>query len=247
MIGSYHDSNWSEQITIPVRRVGDRWEFFYGGDVPVRDGALGHLTVGAAQITDKNFLQLMQRAAAVKVLKEGAPLLVALSDRAQGVHLSGDLRKLVNRNDLPAETTRLELVHLGPAKNGVTQFKLDGQADDDSGGLWLKVKGLDKTELVSSTVMMPAGFDEPTGISLNHALTMLSERYEKHRISHTGNVYTRVFYLDTDERWYPLADLREGVLASAERQLIADAWQSLEQQLGWRPVVKQPRAKKAAP
>jgi hypothetical protein len=179
----------------------------------------------------------------VKVLKQGTPLLVALSDRAQGVHLPGDLRKLVNRNDLPAETTRLEQVHLGPAKNGVTQFNLDGQADDDSGGLWLKVKGLDKTELVSSTVMMPAGFDEPTAISLNHALTMLSERYEKHRISHTGNVYTRVFYLDNDERWYPLADLREGVLASAERQLIADAWQALELQLGWRPVIKPSKKK----
>jgi hypothetical protein len=58
MTGSYHDTNWTEQVTIPVRRVGDRWEFFYGGDVPVRDGALGHLTLGAAQITDKNFYSL---------------------------------------------------------------------------------------------------------------------------------------------------------------------------------------------
>jgi hypothetical protein len=130
MTGSYHDPSWSEQVTIPVRRVGDRWEFFYGGDVPVRDGALGHLTLGAAQITDKNFLQLMQRPAAVKVIKEGTPLLVALSDRLQGVHLPGDLRKLVNCNDFPA-------------KNGVMQLKLDGQADDDSAGLWLKFKGLD--------------------------------------------------------------------------------------------------------
>jgi hypothetical protein len=223
--------------------VGDRWEFFYGGDVPVREGTLGHLTVGAAQITDKNFLQLIQRTAAVKVLKQGTPLLVALSDRAQGVHLPGDLRKLVNRTDLPAETTRLEQVHLGPAKNGVTQFKLDGQADDDSGGLWLKVKSLDKAELLCSTIQMPDGFEEPFAISLNHALTMLSERYEKHRISHTGNVYTRVFYQESNDYWYPLADLREGVLAGAERQLMVDAWQALEKQLGWRPVAKPSKKK----
>jgi hypothetical protein len=38
MTGSYHDSNWSEQITIPVRRVGDRWEFFYGGNLPNEGG-----------------------------------------------------------------------------------------------------------------------------------------------------------------------------------------------------------------
>lgn len=127
MTASYQDTDWSKQVTIPIRR-GGCWVFCYGGDVPVRDGALGHLTVGAAQISDKNFLQRLQRPAAVKVLKEGAPFLVALSERMQGVHLPGDLRKLVNRNDLPA-------------KSGVTQFKLDGQADDDSGGLWLKFKG----------------------------------------------------------------------------------------------------------
>ncbi len=31
MQGSYHDPDWSEQVTIPVRRVGDRWEIFSVG------------------------------------------------------------------------------------------------------------------------------------------------------------------------------------------------------------------------
>jgi len=91
----------------------------------------------------------------------------------------------------------------------------------------------DRVELVS----------KPTAISLNHAFTMLSEQYESHRLSHTGSAYTRVFYKEADGRWYPLSDLREGVLISAERQLIADSWQ-LEALLRWRPVVRPSKKKK---
>lgn len=28
-------------VAVPIRRVGDRWECFYGGDVPVEEGTLG--------------------------------------------------------------------------------------------------------------------------------------------------------------------------------------------------------------
>lgn len=43
MSGSYFDPNWTEKVTVPVKRVGERWEFFYGGDVPVKEGTLGEL------------------------------------------------------------------------------------------------------------------------------------------------------------------------------------------------------------
>lgn len=46
-----------------------------------------------------------------------------------------------------------------------------------------------------------------------------------------------------DVRRYPLANLREGVLASLERRFIADAWLELERKLGWRPVVKSSKKK----
>ena len=35
MSGSYVDPNWTAKVTIPVKRVGEHWEFFYGGVVPV--------------------------------------------------------------------------------------------------------------------------------------------------------------------------------------------------------------------
>jgi len=107
----------------------------------------------------------------------------------------------------------------------------------------LKLKGLEKCELVSSTILMPNGFPEPNATSLNHAFTLLSRQYETHRISNTGNVYTRVFYQDRDGGWYPLDDLRRGVQAKVERTLLNELWAEVEKVLGWRPL-RTPRSKR---
>lgn len=248
MSGSYHDPSWAEQVTIPVKRVGNRWEFFYGGDLPVSDGTVGMLTVPASRVPDKELLARLKQPATVKVLPEGTPLLVALSVNVDGPgrRLLNDEWRHINHSDLPASTTWMEMVRLGPPKRGIMQLKLgDEDKDNGTGGLWLKAKGLEKTELVSSTILMPDGFGESTAISLNHAFTLLSERYETQRISHTGSAYSRVFYKEADGRWYPLADLREGVLASVERRFIADAWRELERKLGWRPLVKTSKPKRS--
>ena len=44
MTGCYHAPSWNEKDTIPVKRGGDRWKFFFGGDLPVADGSVGKLT-----------------------------------------------------------------------------------------------------------------------------------------------------------------------------------------------------------
>lgn len=232
MSGSYFDPDWTAKVTLPVKRVGERWEFFYGGDVPVKEGTLGELTVNADRITDERFRQRVTQELSVKILDEGTELLVALSDRDTNGRLSGDWpdpRPL----KVPPGTTRFVRVWLGPARKRAEEPALD--APPEPGGLWLKLKGLERCELHGSTVRMPAGFDPPHAISLNHAFTRLSQAHEKHRISNTGNVYTRVFYQDRDKRWYPLDDLRTGVQAAGERELLSGLWAQVEQELGWRP------------
>lgn len=45
--------------------------------------------------------------------------------------------------------------------------------------------------------------------SLNHALTLLSQRFEPDRLSHSGNVFRQGFtHLNGDEDWVSLEDLR---------------------------------------
>ena len=42
--------------------------------------------------------------------------------------------------------------------------------------------------------------------SINHAYSLISRAYEPHRISHTGNVFSKVYY--KDKYWHPLKQLR---------------------------------------
>jgi hypothetical protein len=62
--------------------------------------------------------------------------------------------------------------------------------------------------------------------SLNHAFTKLSETYETWRISHTGNVYSRVLYQERNGHWYPLDLLRNETLDKKEQQIAHELWQT---------------------
>lgn len=239
MTDKYHDPNWTEQITIPVKRIGDRWEFFYGGDVPVKEGTLGQLKIDADALEDWKFRDRLTQQAMVRILDEGATLLVALSDHTySALNLWGEFPMGV-----PLGATRVLAVQIGPVREKKKPKNKNLPVLEEKGGLWLSVKGLDQCVLQSSTIKLPADFGGAVALSLNHAFTLLSERYEKHRIAHTGNVYERVFYQDKDLCWYPLKDLRQGALVSAERKLLSETWVALEQQLGWRPIGQQAKKK----
>jgi hypothetical protein len=62
------------------------------------------------------------------------------------------------------------------------------------GGLWLMTEGVEAVGLASTTVLLPDIISAEPVASLNHAYTKLSETFETWRISHTGNIYTRVLY-----------------------------------------------------
>ncbi len=222
-----------------MKKVAGKWEFFYGGDVPAREGAIAELTLNTIDINDERFKERVTQEVLIRILEEGTPLWVALSDRT--CPTSSKLKQFAN--GLPPGATRVEEVRLGPLKNQKTEKQLELAGLQGKGGLWLKVKGLERCELQTGTVTMPADFEARSAISLNHAFTMLSERYETHRLSHTGNVYDRFFYQEANGKGYPLDDLRAGVLASVERTLLQTTWAEIEKQLGWRPVLLSKKSK----
>ena len=137
----HSNSNGAPKLSVPLKRVGGQWEFFYGGDVPVQEGAVATLLVSESAISDEKFRQKIKQQALVRVLKEGAPLLIALTDRTARA-IPEALRSRINPADLPSETTRLERVHLAaPTSSAPTRKSLEAEAG--RGGLWLNVKGLD--------------------------------------------------------------------------------------------------------
>ena len=223
------------QITLPVKRVGDRWEFLDGGDIPVVDGVQANLTISIHQITDEQFLARVNQDVRVKVLNQGTRLLIALVDKNDNQTLGKKWQGALPVR-LPPGTTRLEEVFLGERKEQKSAELNDEVDADQHGGLWLRIRGLNKSELISSSIVLPEGLQDDNAISLNHAFTILSKKYEIHRLSNTGNVYTHVFYQEKNGHWYPLSDLRSGVLGDVERSLIREVWREVEQKLGWRPV-----------
>ena len=60
----------------------------------------------------------------------------------------------------------------------------------------------------------------------------MSEVFEPWRKAHTGSMYERFFYLEQDDHWYPLKDLRDRALATAERKLLVELWANVAEQLG---------------
>lgn len=241
MSNGLYDQEWTPKVTVPVRRVGENWEFFYGGEVPVCDGTIGDLIIDASRITDKNFLAMVNEETVAKIFDQGRQLIVALSDQsASGARVGNLPWPDVPFENVPMGTTRFEHVVIGPPKPGNShqQELLEKESD---GGLWLRLKGLERSDLECSTVVLPQGLAETSAVSLNHAFTLLSQRYEQHRISHTGNVYSRVFYMEENAKWYPLSHLREGVRVRAERGVISSIWGQIEKKLGWCRLPPEPK------
>jgi hypothetical protein len=220
----------ARKIRVPVRLVDGRWEVSYGGPVRVAEGAFGELHLDRKFFSDKQFLNALTQKRGVEVLPEGTELRVALSIRPP---LPGLGRHLIEKSDMQCvhfakltEATRFVPVHLGgpteaQKRRGVT-----------SGGLTLLLEGMEPRAIESGRVLLPKAPDFESAESLNHAFTLLSEVFEPWRQAHTGNIYERIFYKETDGFWYPLDALRDKELAEAERDVISALWKRVAQTLG---------------
>ena len=225
----------SRIIRVPVTLVDGRWEFLYGGAVKVKDGAVGELHLDHLYFTDKKFLKALTTKRQVTVLAAGTELRVALTVK-QG--LDATLSSfLLARDATPhrhtakiSVETRFVSIHLGGPT--VAQQKKAKEKEIAPGGLFLWLEGMEPRAIESGMVKLPAAPGLEAVDSLNYAFTRLSEVFEPWRKAHTGGIYERIFYLERDEHWYPLKDLRDRALASAERTLIKDLWAAVAEQLG---------------
>lgn len=234
-------------IDLPVQYVNGKWEVIFGGEVPVREGTYATLRIRERAIEDSSFRNAIDQEIVVKVLDEGTVLHAALSSFGgtkpdkQRVLLSMDSRYW------PGERLSFVPIRLGPPSRH--SFCMDQQR----GGLWMRHTGFDKCELVTSEVYVfeegdAEGDSKPfIAESLNHAFTVLSERYEHHRISHTGSVYDRFFYEERSGDWFPLASLRDGVRERSTQAVVAAAWEQIEQVIGWCRLPPVPKKKEAKP
>ena len=82
----------TRRVRIPVRLIDGTWECAFGGAIPVKDHAEAELLVSPTSISDKNFLEVIERKDAHKVLNEGTALCVCLTikpDSPPGFKVAG--------------------------------------------------------------------------------------------------------------------------------------------------------------
>ncbi len=222
------------RIRIPVQLVDGRWEFFYGGGVPVVEGTFGELLVEEHYITDPNFLRGLRRKAVHRVLPEGTELRVAVTirtdlDETLQAHLKRPKREELGTayyETVRSGETRLVSVIIG--KPGIETARRLGS---DEGGVWLHLEGARPKSVSTSSVHLPEVVRREPVDSLNHAFTCLSTVYEPWRKSHTGNIYTRVLYRERNGKWYPLETLRRAAEAAEEQTLIRERWAEIARNL----------------
>jgi hypothetical protein len=197
----------------------------------VKLDAEAELVVSRTSISDRTFLEMMERKGLHKVLDEGARLIVGLTIKPESPPKK-ELKPLLKPSDsLWKEfgTTLLEPEYrydpffvevqlAGPSDKQARQF------DTIQGGLWLITEGIEAVGLASTTVKLPPEVSDEPVASLNHAYTRLSEAFETWRISHTGNIYKRVLYRERNEKWYPLDVLRNRALQKAEHETAQMLW-----------------------
>lgn len=232
-------SNFYEEspIRIPVKLVDGKWEYFYGGELPIKNAAIGELIVDKVDVTDKEFLAKLKKTSKHKILEAGRSLLVALTVKNLG-QLDEGLRKyLISPGE---KKIKLGSEYYFTSRSGSTHFvKITiGQPTDaqkaknpeEKGGVWLHVEGIEPKRLSTSTIDLPEGMGGPAD-SLNHTFTLLSERYEPWRKSHTGNIYNQILYQENNNKWYPLDLLRKAAIAKEEHEVVRTQWENIVKEL----------------
>jgi hypothetical protein len=228
----------SRRLRIPVRFVDGFWECALGGAIPVKNDAEAELLVQRSSISDKTFLETMERKGRHQVIDEGTPLLVCLTIKPESPP-SEKLRPLLKAyNSFRGAIATTFLDYWNPGTIAFVEVKLAGpdtkQArlfDTDRGGLWLITEGVEAVGLASTTVVLPPDISDKPVASLNHAYTKLSETFETWRISHTGNIYARVLYQERNGTWYPLDILRNKALDKQEQEIARGLWDAFMEKM----------------
>jgi hypothetical protein len=224
----------ARRVRIPVSYINGVWECELGGCVPVKDGTQGELSIDRKAVSDKAFLSRMEQKGRYQILGEGAKLLVILSIRPDAPpnthqnhlrtydelkwHIATELLEPFN----PSTIRFVEITIGKPDK------KQERRLESDKGGLWLLTEGVRAAGLVSTTIQLPEGIWKDPVTSVNHAYTKLSEIFEPWRISHTGNVYSRVLYTEKNNKWYPLEVLRNAALDKQEMAIADGIWKDFK-------------------
>lgn len=232
-------TDFGTSVRIPVKFVNGKWEFFYGGPLSMKEGAYGEITVNKASILSAKLVELLKQETEHKILNEGDELLVALTIRPGSIRSPSLQKQIIETSEIKDS---LSLDYYSFIRSGNTKFvrisigkptpTQQFLRPEEAGGAWIRVKGMRPLAVFTSYINVPSPVSKDPLDSLNEAFTRLSECYEPWRKSHTGSIYERVLYKETDGLWYPLDVIRDTALAEDENRMIQYNWAQFLKSIG---------------
>jgi hypothetical protein len=181
-------------VRIPIKIIDGRVEFLYGGSILdfVKDGSCGDLIIPAFAVKDKEKLKSLNSEKRIELLPTDTRLFVSM--------------KLPERDC--GDTAKKEYLEHIRKTYGAPEFHdLEVFADFIiKESLKIHLRGTKDAVLEPCKCKIEFLHDEAR--SVNHAYTLLSTEFETQRISHTGNVFQKVYYLNENKSWVSLDELR---------------------------------------
>jgi len=198
MIGPRKLTDPTQRVVVPVTLRGGQLVPFYGGAMPkLREGAVMDLITEEAAFLDRSELERFNNESFPEILPTGTEMYAVIARRDQQFH---EVAEKIDASPSPGGDAVL------------IPFKL-------AAPLRLHLRGTRKAELMSCLCDLGIKGEEGPK-SVNQAYSRLSEIYESWRRSHTGNVFTKVYFrLGGINVARPLEDLRIGCEAEAEKSL----------------------------
>lgn len=225
-------------VRIPMRFIDGEWVFEFGGSPPAVHGTAGELVMPRSKLTDDDLLRKLTEISRVRILDQGTVLRAYVVVKEPWELTEEQEKVLLPWNKVGHEFAFAGVPMWSSRDPSIVELRLDNLTEqqrlkhpNETGGLWLRLEGMRPIGLISSSITMPGFISKEPAISLNHAFTLLSETYEPWRMSHTGNVYTRFFYQESDGLWYPLELLRQAEVAESEQKIAYELWQDLRRRM----------------
>lgn len=184
----------AKTVRIPVRVKDGEIEYFYEENTSflkkIKDGTIMELIVPEYALQDKELTHKLNTEHEVFFLPKGTVLLADMNVEI----VSADMKPFVKSPEgfIYSHGFEIEL--------------LEDQR--------LVLRGSKRAKLFPCKCKIPLLNEE--AISLNHAYTLISQKVETSRSSHSGNVFNKIYYSSSDERYKNLGDLRDSIEAEYE-------------------------------
>jgi hypothetical protein len=215
--------SYRKTVMIPVRISNGKVTFYYGGNLPeMRDDVIGDLIVPSSAIKDPDILKKLSQMAEQQVFPSGTSLLIEFHPKQSDI-------KDVNIVNHFKDTFQRHRIEQSMDKIFWIDYKFSEVILQEP--LRICTRGTKLPVLALCKCYIP--FLKEDARSLNHAYTLMSQVFESSRMSHTGNVFKRVYFKDVNGKWYPLENKRNSIQEYEEREKFVKKEPSKQLNLLW--------------